>query len=103
MAKSDWFGKKPYKLTSREIYQIKSDIYVIESKKNEKRTIEMGPRKIILEAYEKSGKKGAIVALRILNKKLGKEVYSWNQVENWIKENERLSFKAEKEEKGIGD
>ena len=47
--------------------------------------IRPGARKIILEAYQKNGKNGAMLALVIYNKRQNVK-FTWDDVEKWLKE-----------------
>jgi len=65
---------------------IEIDKDIREKKKSgEKRDPQAGVRKIVLDAYKTNGKNGAMLALRIFNKKAN-SAYAWNDVETWIKE-----------------
>ena len=104
MSKWEWFeGRKKFGATWQERSEWRYNIVEKMDREGEPRKIEPGPKKIILEAYEKNGKNGAMLALRILNKRLGKVVYSWSQVERWIKENKKTNVKFEKGEREIDD
>lgn len=63
---------------------------MIEIDKENRKTepIKLGARRIILDAYNKNGKNGAVLALRIFNKKAN-NAYTWKDVENWIEEEQQ--------------
>lgn len=61
-----------------------------EYKKTE--TIKLGARRIILDAYNKNGLNGAMLALRIFNKRAN-NAYTWNDVEGWINEEKQKAGK----------
>lgn len=48
----------------------------------------LGVRRIILEEYKKTGIKGAMLAIRMYNKRANSS-YTWKDVETWIKEEEK--------------
>ena len=65
---------------------IEIDREIREQKKNsEKKAPQPGIRKIILEAYEKNGINGAMLALKMYNKR-AKTNFTWKDAEAWINE-----------------
>lgn len=55
----------------------------------EKTPVKLGVKQTIINAYKENGKNGAMLALTILNKKIGTKAFSWEQVLVWINEYER--------------
>ena len=57
----------------------------IDRENRKPRRVILGVRKIILDAYKTNGKNGAMLALRIFNRRANSS-YTWNDAEGWINE-----------------
>jgi hypothetical protein len=91
MAKSDYSSTgnyEPRPITVGRTY-LEYRFEKIDRDLRKKAPVKLGVKQTIIKAYKENGKNGAMLALRILNKKIGTEAFSWEQVLVWINEYER--------------
>lgn len=91
MAKRDYNSARYYEpsLVNRRHEYLECGFNSIDRDFREKAPVKLGVKQTIINAYKENGKNGAMLALKILNKRIGTEAFSWEQVLVWINEYER--------------
>ena len=92
MAKTMCKGKRVMLGEQKGRKSLERRMWEIDKEYKKTEPIKLGARRIILDAYNKNGLNGAMLALRIFNKRAN-NAYTWNDVEGWINEEKQKAGK----------